>query len=86
MMSPDFRPRTAVSAWCSRTMPSTPPHCGKNIQFPLENLKGADKLSKEEMSKRVLEAAKLVQIDHLLERKPNELSAVSSSVLPSPEP
>ena len=24
MMSPDFRPRTAVSAWCSRTMPSTP--------------------------------------------------------------
>ncbi len=30
----------------------------KNIQFPLENLKGADKLSKEEMSKRVLEAAK----------------------------
>ena len=45
----------------------------KNIQFPLENLKGADKLSKEEMSKRVLEAAKLVQIDHLLERKPNEL-------------
>lgn len=47
---------------------------GKNIQFPLENLKGADKLSKEEMNKRVLEAAKLVQIDHLLERKPNELS------------
>ena len=46
----------------------------KNIQFPLENLKGADKLSKEEMSKCVLEAAKLVQIDHLLERKPNELS------------
>ena len=46
----------------------------KNIQFPLENLKGADKLSKEEMSKRVLEAAKLVQIDQLLERKPNELS------------
>ena len=46
----------------------------KNIQFPLENLKGADKLSKEEMTKRVLEAAKLVQIDHLLERKPNELS------------
>ena len=46
----------------------------KNIQFPLENLKGANKLSKEEMNKRVLEAAKLVQIDHLLERKPNELS------------
>ena len=34
----------------------------KNIQFPLENLRGADKLSREEMQKRVYEAAKLVQI------------------------
>ncbi len=46
----------------------------QNIQFPLENLKGADKLSKEEMQKRVLEAARLVQIDGLMERKPSELS------------
>ena len=46
----------------------------KNIQFPLENLRGADKLSKDEMKKRVYEAAKLVQLDGLMERKPNELS------------
>ena len=46
----------------------------KNIKFPLENLKGKDKLTKEEMDKRILEAAKLVQIDKLMERKPNELS------------
>ena len=45
-----------------------------NIQFPLENLKGKDKLSKEEMGKRALEAAKLVQIDSLMDRKPSELS------------
>ena len=46
----------------------------QNIMFPLGNLKGADKLSKEEMEKRALEAAKLVQIDALMERKPSELS------------
>ena len=46
----------------------------KNIQFPLENLKGADKLSKEEMQKRVHEAARLVQIEELMDRRPNELS------------
>ncbi len=46
----------------------------QNIRFPLENLKGKDKLSKEEMAKRVLEAARLVQIEELLERKPSELS------------
>ena len=46
----------------------------KNIQFPLENLRGEAKLSKEEMAKRVLEAAKLVQIDELMDRKPSELS------------
>ncbi len=45
-----------------------------NIRFPLENLRGADKLSKEEMAKRVENAAKLVQIDQLMERKPSELS------------
>ena len=46
----------------------------QNIRFPLENLKGKNKLTKEEMARRVLEAARLVQIDGLLERKPNELS------------
>ena len=46
----------------------------QNILFPLENLKGKDKLTKEEMRSRALEAAKLVQIDTLLERKPSELS------------
>lgn len=46
----------------------------QNIIFPLQNLKGADKLSKEEMNKRVLEAAKLVQIEELMERRPSELS------------
>ncbi len=46
----------------------------RNIRYPLENLKGDKKLSKEEMNAKVLEAAKLVQIDGLLERKPNELS------------
>ena len=46
----------------------------KNITFPLENLRGADKLSKEEMEKRALEAAKLVQLEGLMDRKPSELS------------
>ena len=46
----------------------------QNILFPLQNLKGADKLSKAEMDKRALEAAQLVQIDELMNRKPSELS------------
>lgn len=46
----------------------------QNILFPLENLKGKDKLSKQEMFKKAQEAAKLVQIDGLMERKPGELS------------
>lgn len=45
-----------------------------NIAFPLGNLRGKDKLTKEQMHERALEAAKLVQIDMLMERKPNELS------------
>ncbi len=45
-----------------------------NILFPLQNLKGAAKLSKEEMLKRAKEAAHLVQIDNLLERRPGEMS------------
>ena len=46
----------------------------ENIMFPLENLKGAERPSKAEMERRVLEAAKLVQIDGLLDRKPGEMS------------
>ncbi len=46
----------------------------QNILFPLQNLKGADKLSKQEMLERAYEAAKLVQIDELMDRKPSELS------------
>lgn len=45
-----------------------------NIIFPLQNLKGKDKLSKDEMIKKATDVAKLVQIDNLLDRKPNELS------------
>ena len=44
------------------------------IKFPLENLKGDEKLSKEEMDKMALEAAKLVQIDGLMDRKPGWMS------------
>ena len=46
----------------------------QNISFPLENLKGEEKLTKDEMAEKVNEAAKLVQIDELLDRKPAELS------------
>ena len=46
----------------------------ENIMFPLQNLKGADRPSKEEMERRVMEAAKLVQIEGLMERKPGEMS------------
>ena len=46
----------------------------QNILFPLQNLKGADKMSKEAMLERAYEAARLVQIEELMERKPSELS------------
>ncbi len=46
----------------------------QNIMFPLQNLKGKDKLPKKEMIERAYYAAKLVQIDELMERKPSELS------------
>ena len=46
----------------------------QNIMFPLQNLKGADKLSKEQMLERAYEAARLVQIEDLMERKPSEMS------------
>ena len=46
----------------------------QNILFPLQNLKGDDKLTKENMIERAYEAARLVQIDELMDRKPSELS------------
>ncbi len=46
----------------------------QNILFPLQNLKGEDKLEKDVMLDRAYQAAKLVQIDELMERKPSELS------------
>ncbi len=46
----------------------------QNILFPLQNLKGADKLSKAEMLDRAYEVARLVQIEDLMDRKPNEMS------------
>ena len=46
----------------------------QNILFPLQNLRGEDKMTKEAMLERAYEAAKLVQIDELMERKPSELS------------
>ncbi|MBQ4511257.1 MAG: ABC transporter ATP-binding protein [Clostridia bacterium] len=46
----------------------------QNILFPLQNLKGADRMSKEAMIERAYYVASLVQIDELMERKPSELS------------
>ena len=64
----------------------------QNIRFPLENFRGKDRLSKEAMKERVLEAAKLVHIEELLERKPSELSggqqqrvAIARALIAQPE-
>ena len=46
----------------------------ENIVFPLENFKGENRLSRQEMDDKALEVAKLVQIDQLMERRPSELS------------
>ena len=46
----------------------------QNILFPLQNLRGKDKMTKQQMLDRALQAAKLVQIDNLMDRKPSELS------------
>ena len=46
----------------------------ENIIFPLQNLKGDRKMSREAMHQKAVETAKLVQIDGLMERKPKELS------------
>ena len=45
-----------------------------NIMFPLGNLRGSEKLTKEQMRDKAMEVAKLVQIDELIERRPKELS------------
>ncbi len=45
-----------------------------NIMFPLKNLRGKEKLTRDEMMEKVRKAAHLVQIDELLERRPGELS------------
>ena len=46
----------------------------QNILFPLQNLKGVDKLKKDQMLERAQQAAQLVQIEELMDRKPSELS------------
>ncbi len=46
----------------------------QNILFPLQNLKGADKLTKQQMLDQAYQVAKLVQIEELMDRKPSELS------------
>ena len=46
----------------------------QNIIFPLQNLKGKDKLTKEQMFEKAEAVAKIVQIEEYLDRKPNELS------------
>ena len=46
----------------------------QNIMFPLTNVKKKERLSRKEMEEKVLEAAKLVQIEKLLDRKPAEMS------------
>ncbi len=46
----------------------------QNILFPLQNIKGKDRPTKEEMNARALEAARLVQIEELTDRRPSELS------------
>ena len=46
----------------------------QNILFPLQNLKGDAKMSKQQMETAALGVAKLVQIDNLMQRKPSELS------------
>src|SRR5699024_879554 len=46
----------------------------QNIRFPLENLKGENRPTRQQMRERALETAKLVQIEDLLDRRPRELS------------
>ena len=64
----------------------------QNITFPLENRTGKDKLTHQQMADMALEAAKLVQIEELMDRKPKELSggqqqrvAIARAVIANPQ-
>ena len=46
----------------------------QNILFPMQNIKGPARPTKAEMLERADEAARLVQISELMDRKPSELS------------
>ena len=46
----------------------------ENIIFPLQNLKGAQKMTKEAMHAKAMEVAHLVQIEPYMHRKPREMS------------
>ena len=46
----------------------------ENIMFPLQNLKGKDKMTKDAMRAKALEVARLVQIEPMMGRKPKEMS------------
>lgn len=63
-----------------------------NIIFPLGNLKGKSRLTKAQMKEKAFEAARLVQIENLMERKPAELSggqqqrvAIARALVKTPE-
>ena len=57
----------------------------QNILFPLQNLKGNDKMTKEQMLERAYVAAKLVQIDELMDRKPSVTTTMHHLSLLSPK-
>ncbi len=46
----------------------------QNIIFPLQNVPKKNRMTKAQMHDKAMEAARLVQIDHLMNRKPKELS------------
>lgn len=65
---------------------------GQNIAFPLTNIKGKDKPTKEELKEKVKVAAETLQITNLLDRKPSELSggqrqrvAIGRAIVRNPE-
>ena len=66
----DVPRRTAISRWCSRTMLCIHMTVYKNMAFGLE----LRKTPKDEIDKRVREAARVLDIEHLLDRKPKALS------------